>query len=410
MQTQEKALVIKAINDLGRRVTAADIATRTGLPILSTTCALNQIASETRGHLEVGTTGDIAYRFNAGFQNTYLAEGLRKVMQQAAGYVFKLGYYLLRISFGIGLIVSLIIIVLLIVLVLLALRGGDDRNDNSGFSLDFFDCLIVRDAWTTPYPGTYIDYNRPSTRVPQKKGNFLLNCFSFLFGDGNPNKHLEERKWQLVAQAIKNNNGVVTAEQLAPFTGADPGNDDGVLPVLVRFNGTPEVTDKGNIIYQFPSLQVSAAGSRVESAPTYLREFPWQFSSVPGDQLDPVYLLAGFNFLGSWLLLSLANIKWCLLHNHAFAPLIGLLVIYGTLFVLVPFVRYLAVQWLNRRIESRNQARENHALLISSPSEELLTKLEEAKQLRIGEKRLTADNVVYTTDKDLLDQEFDTTP
>ena len=155
-------------------MTAADIATRTGLPILSTTCALNQIASETQGHLEVGTTGDIAYRFNAGFQNTYLAQGLRKVIQQASGQVFKIGYYLLRISFGIGLIVSFVIVVVLIVLAMLAMRGGSDRDDDSGFSLDFFDFMIVRDllwwgTWTTPYPGTYIDYNRPSTRIPQKR-------------------------------------------------------------------------------------------------------------------------------------------------------------------------------------------------------------------------------------------------
>ena len=121
-----------------------------------------------------------------------------------------------------------------------------------------------------------------------------------------------------------------------------------------------------------------------------------------------MYLLAGFNFLGSWWLLSLSSPRFVVLHTVA--PLISFLVTYGTLFVLVPFVRYLSIKWLNRRIESRNQARESHALLISSPSKELITKLEEAKQLRIGEKQLTGDNVVYTTDKDVLDQEFDTTP
>ena len=56
----------------------------------------------------------------------------------------------------------------------------------------------------------------------------------------------------------------MTAEQLAPYTGADPTNEDGALPALVRFNGTPEVTDDGHILYTFPALQVSAAGHKYE--------------------------------------------------------------------------------------------------------------------------------------------------
>ena len=55
----------------------------------------------------------------------------------------------------------------------------------------------------------------------------------------------------MVAQLIRNQGGVVTAEQLAPYTGADPKNEDGALPVLVRFNGFPEVTDEGFILVHF---------------------------------------------------------------------------------------------------------------------------------------------------------------
>ena len=124
---------------------------------------------------------------------------------------------------------------------MLAGRGGDNDSDSGGgggFSFDFLDYLLLSDFfyWNT-YPtysayGTYgyNDYDRPyelydrsTTRVPETNNNFMMNCFSFLFGDGQPNANLEERKWQLIAQVIKANNGVVTAEQLAPYTGADPG-------------------------------------------------------------------------------------------------------------------------------------------------------------------------------------------
>ena len=30
------------------------------------------------------------------------------------------------------------------------------------------------------------------------------------------------------------------------------------MPALVRFGGSPEVDDKGNLLYHFPSLQVGA--------------------------------------------------------------------------------------------------------------------------------------------------------
>jgi len=411
IQTQEKEQVIKAINELGRRVTPADVATKTGLPILQTTAALNTIASETQGHLEVSTTGDVAYKFNPGFQTTYLATGIKKVLQQVVKTTLNIGYFLLRISFGVMLIVSFILIVFLIVAaVFIMMKGSSDSDDNGGggFSFDFFDYMILRDIlwWGTwgPYPTpTYIDYDRPTTRV-HKKSNFFLNVFSFLFGDGSPNLTLEERKWQAVAQAIKSHHGVVTAEQLAPFTGADPKNEDGVLPVLVRFNGKPEVTDAGNIVYQFPDLQVSAATGKLHRVPKFLQEFYWKFTNVPGESLIPVYFLAGFNFLGSW---------WLLFELHRLPqlmplmPLVTALVIYGSLFVAVPTIRYFIIKAMNNRIEARNYQREQYSLALATPSSDLQLKLQQAENMAIKEKRLTTDQVIYTTEKDALEQEFD---
>ena len=67
-QTKEKKIVLKAIDELGRRVTPADISAKTGLPVLAASAELNRIASETGGHLEVANTGDIAYKFDPGYQ------------------------------------------------------------------------------------------------------------------------------------------------------------------------------------------------------------------------------------------------------------------------------------------------------------------------------------------------------
>lgn len=420
MPTAEKEQVIKAVNDLGRRVTAADVATKTGMPLLKATTVLNQVAAETNGHLQVSTAGDVAYTFDAGFQNVYLAQGLKKTVQEIADKFFKVGFYLLRISFGIGLILSFIIIVVLIIaIILFAQKAGSDDRDGGfgGFGdMDFFGWMMLRNFffWGPSYPVYttygYNDYDRPyelydrsTTRQPETENNFFMNCFSFLFGDGPPNLNLEERKWQLIAQIIKQNNGVVTAEQLAPYTGSDPANEDGMLPVLVRFDGKPEVTETGNIVYTFPTLQVTAKQAMsFAPLPMYLREFDWEFTSVSGSALVPVFLLAGLNFAGAIFLVTHTYIPIL----AAFSGLVHLLAIYGTLFLVVPTVRWAILKMLNINIEKRNEERSKYAQILQNPSSELLKKLAEARNYRIGEKTVSADDLVYTTEKDVIDQDF----
>jgi hypothetical protein len=407
LKTEEKKLVLKAIDDLGRRVTVADVAAKTGLPILVANAELNKVAAEAQGHLQVSTKGDIAYEFTPGFQNAYLATGMKKTLQDVGKKIFDVGFAILRASFGIMLVVSFILVILLVIIALLAMNNGKDGDrDGGGMGFDFFDFMIFRDLmfWgSTSYYPPYVDYNSPSSARPAKS-NFLHNCFSFLFGDGDPNAHLDERQWQLVAQVIRKFHGVVTAEQIAPYTGADPTNEDGILPVLVRFNGVPEVTDNGHILYTFPSLQVSASRLEIATTPAFLREFPRQFTNASSDELIPVYILAGVNFLGSWWLLSQSGRIPILIQLHA---LVVALVIYGTFFVGVPTVRFLCLQIINQRIEARNEKKKEAASIVNNPSKELQVKLIEAKTHQIKQTQVAKSDSVYTTEKDLLDQEFD---
>jgi len=64
----------------------------------------------------------------------------------------------------------------------------------------------------------YPDYDShyQQRRREQRQLNFFA-IFSFLFGDGNPNAGLEERRWQQIATVIRNNEGAVVAEQIAPI-------------------------------------------------------------------------------------------------------------------------------------------------------------------------------------------------
>jgi hypothetical protein len=309
-------------------------------------------------------------------------------------------------------------VVVIIIAVVLGLQASSDRDSGDGggfdFSFNFFDYMILRDlfwwgSWSTYGDPYYQSYDRPTLKQPQQdKGNFLFNVFSFLFGDGNPNKHLEEREWQAIAEVIHANHGVVVAEQIAPYTGEDPKNEDGMLPVLVRFEGKPEVTDQGNIVYVFPNLQARATMSAFKSGfvPAFLQEFPWQFSAITPDALIPVYILAGFNFLGSWWALFTIS------HMHkltplliAVTPLLAPLTIYGTLFLLVPAIRYGVLQLLNGNIEKRNKQRQQYALVLQNKPPELVAKLHDAAQFRLSDRYVRPDDLVYTTEKNADEQE-----
>ncbi|MBC7999022.1 MAG: hypothetical protein IAF58_13825 [Leptolyngbya sp.] len=401
-RTKEKEIVLKAVDSLGRRVTVADVATKTGLPVLVVQEELNKVAAETGGHMEVAKTGDVAYKFNPGFQTAYAAKGIARIFQVFGKKFFNIAFFLLRISFGIMLILSVLIVAaIFIAIIIYGNKGGsDDRDDyrgGGGFHFGFFDYLLLRDllSWGA--------YNAGGVRnQPKRKGksNFLFDCFSFLFGDGNPNADIEERKWSLIASAIKNNGGVITAEQLAPYTAAKPDDEDAVLPTLVRFNGIPEVTEEGGIVYTFPSLLVSAIDTESRSSSPFLREDRWPFVGPQTGNLLWVYLLAGFNFLGTWWLFmqpELREIRIIML------PLVA----YGTMFVTIPFCRKIALDVINKGITERNGKRTSYAEMLRSPSIELQKKLSHASKLRIGKTRLKAEDAVYTTEKDALEQEFD---
>src|ERR1700733_1725929 len=128
MLREEKKVVIKAISDLGNRVTAADVASKNGLSLSLSNTMLNTIASETGGHLEVSEAGDIAYRFKNNFQSAYLATGIRAFAGMILDKICEVMFYLVKISFGIFLSLSLIIVVIaFIIIAVLSSQFGSER-------------------------------------------------------------------------------------------------------------------------------------------------------------------------------------------------------------------------------------------------------------------------------------------
>ncbi|MCC5639887.1 hypothetical protein LC593_29490 [Nostoc sp. CHAB 5844] len=407
--------IMHAVEQLGYRVTIGDVATQAGLNIAEAGQGLLALAADAGGHLQVAESGDIVYLFPQNFRailrNKYLQLRLQEWWQKVWGVIF----YLIRISFGIFLIVSIALITISIVIIITA-ANSDRDNDNRGSNYrgGFFYFPDLFWYFSPNYYDTSYQQRRHNSRQTSEL-NFFEAVFSFLFGDGNPNARLEERRWQEIATVIRHQRGAVVAEQIAPYLddlgpGYKQEYEDYMLPVLIRFNGQPKVSSEGQIVYYFPELQVRATKKGRQSVPASLEELPWRFSRAGSGQIMLSAGLGVLNFVGA---LILGN----LLRDGTVAAQLGglvafvqgiywLLLAYGIGFLGVPLVRYFWIQWRNKKIVARNRDRLSRARILTNPDANLQEKIDYARQFA-AENMIENKDLVYSTETDLLDQEIE---
>jgi hypothetical protein len=475
-------LVLDAIKSLGLKVVPADVATAAGLPVLVATQELNKVAAETNAHLLVSDAGTITYSFDPRFEQAYSVSGAKHFFRwigriflnaflSCARIFFLVSFFLLRMSFGVILVGSVIALAVVAVLaVIAAIAGAADGNGDGGGGIDIQAPDISLDAgmfdmrpwwlywcfdwtWDWWYYGDYLwgnPYSRPSynlgntgispysTDVPElkKKSKFLDNCFTLLFGEGDPNAKIDERRWNDIGKVIKLNQGVVASDQIAPYSDVKANTEDWMLPVLVRFNGAPDVTESGNIIYSFPAFQehVQIADAHSEQSQTnadqlrslvsghiqrqniikqsetaktsteaYLNENLWDFGNLDFSDMLPIFTFAAGGFgLGYALIVASAKIAFLGL----LIPLFVGIMIYSSMFVLIPAIRYCINKQLNIPIEERNQVRLEASAKLRHPSAELQAKLDEARAEAIHNLSTRDEHLAYTTEKDDLEQRF----
>ena len=430
---EEKRKTIAAIEKLNCRTTPSDLAASSDLSINQASYWLNKVAGETGGKLEVAADGTIYYSFAKDFKNSYLLRGYRRTALLVGAFLFNALYWIVRVSFGVALVLSvLVIIAIFIAIAVAAMSGGGDSGGDSGGGGDgggFFDLGFLGDFFSWNWTPNYYSYNDSnvfgsyypaSTRgsnyssqdfyseKQKPKSNFFLKCFSFLFGDGKPNPNLQEIRWQQIARTIFEHGGVVSTEILAPFLDGDHSDQGMILTALAQFNGRPVVTPSGFIVYVFPDFldhKTAPVLPKMERA-DYLKEQPWLFSAHSVESWTPVLLLALANFAGSWWLFKhIASIATL----HSLALVIDILLSYAILFLLIPLIRFLVLMVLNKRIDERNERRKKAWEAIKSPDGDIQKEMDEAYQIRADELALLHPDrsIVYSTDRDSMEQEFE---
>ncbi len=460
-----------AVEKLDYRVTVGDVAGQLGLRVDQAEKGLLELASETGGNFQVATTGDLVYVFPKDFQGILRNKYFKLRLAETGRKAWRVIFYLIRLSVGVVLILLIAAVVIAIVAALIAIMtssksGDNDRDDRGGgggiglpsfnfFYFPNFGQLFSPDYGRRDYDydrrdHNRRDYNRQETRQLDsdrrnidRRGNwereqrsidysnqrttytstnrnpsstsemnFFEVFFSFLFGDGIANADLEERRWKAIAATIRNNGGAVTAEMIAPYldelgTQESREEENYMVPVLIRFDGKPEITPDNDIIYCFPQMQATANRTKPQPVAAYLKENLWQFSRASSGQL---VMAGGFGvalFILSLVLLGLvqspAVATLSLYGLIAALPWVGM--VYSVLYLLIPTIRFGWLQWRNGLIQARNQKRQNRAAVVNQPSKKLKQKMIAAQQFAANTV-ITQDQLVYTTEEDLLDQSF----
>ncbi len=418
--------VMEAVENLNYRVTIGDVATQAGLDLNLAQRELLSLATETGGHLQVAESGEIAYVFAKEFRNILQARSQRLRIQAWLKNVWKWVFYAIRISFGILLVVSILIVIVVIIAAMVALQSRDSDNDNSdrrGSDRSYGGGGFMPWIWLgNPFDAFRPDYYEPQRSAnvakPAEEMGFLESVFSFLFGDGNPNADLEARRWRAIAAVIRNHNGVVIAEQITPYLddiGSFPeGYEDYMIPILSKFNGQPQVSDQGTLVYSFPDLQKVATERKKTRVGSYLNEIRWQFSKAGSGKIA---LSIGLGVFYLILALVLGNLLPQVLARGIPTGFLGLIIGFGNAafgfllgyaiaFLTVPAVRYFVIQILNGKLDQRNQKRQARSQLLESSSPQLEEKLAFAHQFATRQEVISADNLAYSTETDLADQEY----
>lgn len=280
MQELPSKPLLRAVQQSGGRVSAADVAAAAGLDLMETRRALLVLARLVGADLQVAPDGEILFVFGDDVDGQ-----LRRASWKArAGEAWETAsvpvIWLLRASFGVALLSSLTIAVAAI-----AAASASKSSDNDSLGSSWFSRLPLR--MLGPHPLDIFYYSRyGSYGATEGEFGFLQTCFSLLFGDGDPNADLRERcarreklslpavfadtsyrpappalrSLRAAAALIRAEGGAVTAEQLAPIfapaamppaslpgdpiSAAEPTlvSEGWVTEALVSLGGEPTVT------------------------------------------------------------------------------------------------------------------------------------------------------------------------
>jgi hypothetical protein len=344
------------------RLTKADAVTASGLPTHLVDESLERLLGRYRSRLEVTDDGELLYSFDPALVRRD-EPTLRERVAAAARIAARAGMWL----FKAWIMVTLVVYVIAFLILLLAVMfGGNRRDDDRGWgggnSLGWIWWFIMPD-WR--YGHSHHDrwgrsMQAPRSRAGGPKKKFIHSVFDFVFGPAQPprDKLADERE---ALAYIRGRQGRITATDLVELFGWSYRQaEEEVTRLLVDYDGDPEVTDEGVIVYSFPKLLRSAGegGEVVPWKPAWekLESRPKLTGNSKGTDVL-IGAFAGFNLIMSFFAAGWARMRFGLVGPEWDLLLTGFPLAFFGLFLAIPLARAGARVASDRRREARNQRR-----------------------------------------------------
>ncbi len=358
------SLVLKALRKAKGRATVGDVVADTGIGRDQVEAGLRSLLESRKGHLEVGETGTLVYRFDPRLiqrDAIPLFARLKEGAWQGFTKAFKAWIVIM-------LLVYFVIFVALVIAALVASQskgGGRSSGRWSGRGRGFpnfrgfwFWYFFWSPGWGRgrPYYG-----HRWERRYGSRKGTpkvpFIKKVFAFVFGPDRP-KPTQAQKDRSVIRLIRARRGVLTATELVQHSGIPLQEaEEELARLMVTHGGDVKVTEDGVLGYVFPELMVSAKGTVTEREPdpAWRRLEPPE--EVTGNDAKANAIVAGIN---TFNLAAASSAPWFIFPrlgiagDLAWIGLVWVPVIYSALFFAVPALRAIAVSRHNRLRRERN--------------------------------------------------------
>jgi len=393
----------KIVTSLKRRkkgATVADVCASTALPLATVNELLPKAADEYSGHLRVTESGEILYYFPNIFTSRYhginiaLKNGIKKVfgfLRSASSLLFKIWIMVMLVGY------FLVFMALAIASVFLQVAANSNSKGGrrSGGSTNFGLFNLIWRLWF------YSELNRPrygygQSYVKKKDVKQPLHkaIFSFVFGEEDPNKNFEDQDNKAIISYIQANRGVISLAEYMAFTGEGSLEaETNILAFCSKFEGSPEVTDEGTIVYRFDKLLLTRADSEKTSElippVKRLKIFSFNKKSTNGwfAVINAVNLIFGSYFMYQYfhagqlieqIQYNTASKLYAYTHYflsyitnnpHKFiGGILGFIpVVFSLLFWIIPIVRFFKEKNENKEIKLVNFKRFSFSKIFSSP-------------------------------------------
>jgi len=301
--------IVKALKRKKEGVTAADVCAATALPLQTVRGLLPKAADEYGGNLQVTQSVEILYSFPDGFTSRYRGFNARakkaasffsSALKAVLVFLFKVWIMLMLIGYFTLFLALAIASVVLSVAVQSKSRDRGNVRVSSGLFQILWRIWFVNEI-TRPRYGYY-----PNVHVTQKKGKsrpMHKSVFSFVFGEGDPNKDFEDQENKAVISYIQANRGVITLAEYMAFTGKNGMEaNEAILAFCSKYGGSPEVTEEGTLVFRFDNLLLRAnSGGFSELSPPVrqLKTFSFNKKSMNGwfIAINAANLIFGLYFL-----------------------------------------------------------------------------------------------------------------